>query len=103
MDDVPSFDADAVAAICRHMNDDHRADALLICQHLAGAHDAVDAETVGVDATRMHFAVRRADGSVRSTAVAFAAPVAERAQVRTAVVELYERACAAAGRVPRGH
>lgn len=94
---------DAVTAICRHMNDDHRDDGVLICRHLAGVPDAVDAEAVGVDAEGMSFAVRRADGSTQPVSVAFGAPVTERAQVRTAVVELYERACAAAGVEPRPH
>ena len=94
---------DAVAAICRHMNEDHRDDGVLICRQVAGVPDAVDAEAVGVDAERMHFSVLHADGSSSAVSVAFAQPVTERAQVRTAVVELYERACAAAGVEPRPH
>jgi len=100
---APAFPPDAVAAICRHMNDDHRADAVLICRHLAGLGDAVDAETVDVDAEAMHFRVQCSDGTVRPASVAFAEPALERAQVRVAVVELYERACAAAGRPPHAH
>jgi len=103
MSDVSFLPPEAVAAICRHMNDDHRANALLICRHLAGVQDAVDAEAVDVDAERMSFAVRRADGTSTPVPVAFARPVTERAQVRTAVVELYERACAQAGVEPRPH
>jgi putative heme iron utilization protein len=94
---------DAVVAICRHMNEDHRADALLICQALAGAARAVDAETVGVDTDAMRFAVRTADGSRREVTVPFAEPVTERAQVRSAVVELHARARAAAGVTPSEH
>ena len=94
---------DAVAAICRHMNDDHRDDALLIATHLAGVEGAVDAETTGVDAQAMHFLVRRSDGSTQETSVAFAQPVTARPEVRAAVVEMYERACAAAGLPPRAH
>lgn len=85
---------DAVAAVCRHMNDDHRADALLICQRLGGAPDAVDAETVAVDARAIHFSVRPAAGPARAVTVAFAEPVRERAQLRSAVVELHARALA---------
>jgi putative heme iron utilization protein len=100
---VTTFAPDAVAAICRHMNEDHRADAVLICRHLAGVADVVDAETVAVDGHGMRFAVRASDGGAQEVTVAFAAPVAERAEVRTAVVELYERARAAAGLPPRAH
>ena len=98
-----TFGPDAVAAICRHMNDDHRADGLLICRHLGGVQDAVDAQAVGVDAAGMQFDVRRPDGTSRAVSVPFAAPVQERPQVRAAVVELYERACGAAGLTPRAH
>ena len=97
------FAADVVAAVCRHMNDDHRADSLLICRTLGAIPDAVDAEAVDVDSTAMHFQVTRSDGTTDSTAVPFATPALERPQVRIAVVELYERACAAAGIVPRSH
>lgn len=103
MSDPTFLSSEAVAAICRHMNDDHREDGLLICQHVAGVQDAVDAEAVDVDAERMFFVVRRADGTSTRVSVEFARPVTERAQVRTAVVELYERACAEAGVEPRPH
>ncbi len=89
---MQALDPDAVAAICRHMDDDHRAAGLLICQVLGGAPDAVDATTVGVDASGLRFLVRAADGATREVEVPFAAPVTERAQVRTAVVELHARA-----------
>jgi hypothetical protein len=85
------------------MNDDHRADSLLICQTLGATPDAVDAEAVDVDSTAMRFRVTRSDGTTDSTAVLFATPALARPQVRIAVVELYERACAAAGIVPRSH
>ena len=103
MTDSPTLSPDAVAAICRHMNEDHRDDAVLICRQLAGMPDAVDAEAVAVDTEQMRFAVRRPDGSTQQVSVAFVHPVTERAQVRAAVVELYERACAAAGVEPRPH
>lgn len=91
---------DVVAAVCRHMNDDHRADALLICRELAGCRDAVDAETVGVDGAALHLRVRQVDGTVTAVSVPFAVPVHERADVRRAVVELHERARLAAGPAP---
>jgi predicted RNA polymerase sigma factor len=97
------FAPEVVQAICRHMNDDHRADSLLICRTLGGAPDAVEATAVDVDGAAMRFQVARADGTVESAEVPFASPALERSHVRLAVVELYERACAAAGIVPRSH
>jgi hypothetical protein len=95
------FAPDVVAAICRHMNDDHAADCLLICRTLGGRPGTTHAEAVDVDSHGMRFRVT--DGEVAELTVPFAAPVTERPQVRVAVVELYERACAAAGIEPRGH
>lgn len=97
------FSPEVVAAICRHMNDDHRDDALLICRTLGRVPDAVDATAVHVDAAAMRFQVQRPDGTVEEAEVRFAEPALERSHVRLAVVELYERACAAAGIVPRSH
>jgi putative heme iron utilization protein len=97
-----TFPPDVVAAICRHMNDDHAADSLLICRTLAARPDATHAEAVGVDSEGMRFRVT-ADGRPEELTVPFATPAPERAQVRVAVVELYERACAAADLEPRGH
>ena len=97
------FAPDVVAAVCRHMNDDHAEDALLICRALGGAPGAVEARAVDVDATGMRFAVAEPGGATRDVVVAFPAPVSERAQIRLAVVQLYENACSAAGTAPRGH
>lgn len=99
-----SFSAEVVAAVCRHMNDDHADDSLLICRTLGGRPTATAARAVGVDGEGMQFEVEM-DGESRRTAVRFGAPVSERAQIRLAVVELYELACAAAGIAARdtGH
>lgn len=97
-----TFPPDVVAAICRHMNDDHAQDSLLICRTLGGRPQATHAEAVDVDSAGMRFRVT-SDGEPEELTVAFATPAAERAQVRVAVVELYERACAAAGLEPRAH
>lgn len=99
---APTFPPDVVAAICRHMNDDHAQDSLLICRTLGGRPDATHAQAVGVDRDGMRFRVTAA-GHDDDVTVAFATPAPERAQVRVAVVELYERACAAAGVEPRAH
>jgi putative heme iron utilization protein len=96
------FGQDVVDAVCRHMNDDHGEDALLITRTLGGVPDASSAEAVGVDAEAMEFRVVVGAGR-RQVRVLFARPVTERPQIRTTVVELYERACRQAGIVPRGH
>ena len=98
-----TFPPDAVAAICRHMDEDHPEDALLIVRALGGVPDATAVRTVGVDGAGLRMAATRPDGAEVEVDVAFAAPVTERPQVRTAVVELYERACAVSGTAPRPH
>lgn len=85
------------------MNNDHRDDSLLICRTLGEVPDAVDATAVDVDPAGMRFDASRADGTTVTAKVSFATPALERPQVRVAVVELYERACAAAGVTPRPH
>jgi putative heme iron utilization protein len=91
-----TFPDDVVAAVCRHMNDDHADGSLLICRVLGGRPDAVGAVAVGVDAAGMTFEV---DGA--PVTVPFASPAPTRADVRVSVVELYERArSGATGAVP---
>ncbi len=91
-----TFSPDVVAAICRHMNDDHPDDALLICRTLGGQPDAARVRTVGVDGQALHLQAEVAGRPV-PVCVAFATPVQEWAEVRQAVVELQARACAQMG------
>lgn len=93
-----TFPDDVVAAVCRHMNDDHAADALLIVQTLGGRPGARSAVAVGVDAAGMTFEV---DGA--PVPVPFLAPAPTRPEIRVAVVALYERARAEAGLPAQGH
>lgn len=98
-----TFSPDVVAAICRHMNEDHPDDALLICRTLGGQPDAARVRTVGVDGEALHLQAEVAGRPV-GVSVPFAAPVRERAQVRQAVTQLHARACAQAGvPAPGGH
>ncbi|GAB1822917.1 DUF2470 domain-containing protein [Herbidospora sp. RD11066] len=90
--------SDAVEAIKKHMNDDHAADALLIVRALGGKPDATAARTTDVDTEAIHF---EADGD--PITVKWPAPITERAQVRKAVVELYQQSCEILGVEPRGH
>ncbi|GAA2308325.1 hypothetical protein GCM10010149_68020 [Nonomuraea roseoviolacea subsp. roseoviolacea] len=92
------FTAEAVEAIKRHMNDDHGGDALLIVRGLGGRPEATSALTSGVDGEAIEFTV---DGGER-VRVPWGETLTERAQVRTAVVRLYRRACEELGVEPRG-
>ncbi|MDF5751769.1 DUF2470 domain-containing protein [Spongiactinospora sp. TRM90649] len=95
------FSDDVVAAVTRHMNDDHGDDALLICRSLGGRPEATAARTTGVDSGGMDFAAV-VDGAEVAVRVPFAAPITERAQIRLEVVRMYREACAALGVPPRG-
>lgn len=85
------FPPDVVAAVCRHMDDDHAAEALLICRTLGGVPDATGVAARDVDRTAISFVAATPHGE-RVVRVPFGRPVAERADLRHAVVELYERA-----------
>lgn len=85
------FPADVVAAVCRHMDDDHRDDALLICRTLGGQPAATQVRTVGVDTEAMDFVVT-VDGRPTPVRVPFGRPISQRPEIRTAVVELARRA-----------
>jgi putative heme iron utilization protein len=90
------FDPDVVAAVTRHMNDDHAADSLAICRTLGGQPDAEQATMAGLDADGVDFTavVGGRDVTVR---VPFSAPVADRGQVRAEVVRMAMEARAARG------
>ncbi|MDG4830881.1 DUF2470 domain-containing protein [Solwaraspora sp. WMMD1047] len=90
------FTPDVVAAISRHMNDDHAADSLLICRALGGRPDATAARMTGMDATGIDFTVTVPAGAV-PVRVPFAHRLTERGEVRREVVRLYRRACALLG------
>ena len=96
MPDAPAFPDDVVRAVCAHMNDDHRADALLICRTLGGQPGADDVRTTGVDGAALHLTAT-VGGAQVPVQVPFARPVTERRELRAAVVELAERARTAGG------
>ncbi|MEO3854666.1 DUF2470 domain-containing protein [Acrocarpospora sp. B8E8] len=91
------FTDEAIAAIKRHMNDDHAADALLIVRALGGRPNATKAITTNVDGEAIYF---EADGD--EIRVPWSTTLTERAQVRAEVVKLYEQACATLGVPTRG-
>ena len=97
-----TFPPDVVEAVCRHMNDDHADDALLIVRALGGQPDAERVLTHGLDSDAMHFTAWTGDTSTE-VSVPFDEPVHERPHVRLAVVRMHERACDAAGLPRRAH
>jgi hypothetical protein len=90
------FDPDAITAVMRHMNDDHASDNLVIVQ-AHGVPDATAARMSGMTPDAIEFT---ADVGERSTLVAvpWPMPIATRADVRTAVVQVFHDACARLGR-----
>jgi putative heme iron utilization protein len=97
-----TFGPDVVAAVCRHMNDDHPADSLLICRTLGGHPDATAARMTGLDAQGADFEVT-IEGGVEQVRLPWSRTLTERPQIRQEVVRMYEQACAAAGVAPRPH
>ncbi|MER7001463.1 DUF2470 domain-containing protein [Dactylosporangium sp. NPDC000555] len=94
------FPPEVVAAVSRHMNDDHTDDALLICRTLGGRPAATRARTTGLDADGIEFAVT-VDGAEVPVRIPFAARLTERAQIRQEVVRMYRDACHQLGIPPR--
>ena len=94
------FTPDVVAAVCRHMNEDHPEDSLLICRTLGGKPDATAARMVGLDESGADFEVT-VDGRRERVRLPWSTTVTERPQIRREVVRMYDEACAAAGVAPR--
>ncbi|MFJ6197347.1 DUF2470 domain-containing protein [Micromonospora sp. NPDC092111] len=94
------FGPDVVGAVSRHMNEDHAADALLICRTLGGCPTATRARTTGLDGDGMDFVVT-VDGVDVPIRVPFAHRLTERAEIRREVVRMYREACRHLGIEPR--
>jgi putative heme iron utilization protein len=94
------FPPEVVAAVSRHMNDDHAADSLLICQALGGLPTATRARATGLDADGMDFAVTVDDIEIPAR-IPFGHRLTERAEIRREVVRMYRAACAQLGVEPR--
>ena len=109
MSDVPSpFSADVVAAIARHMNDDHAEDNVTICRGLGGQPGTTAATMTGMTPDGIVFAatVEGADHGQTDQVdvlVPWAEPITERAQVRAEVVRMHTEASTALGLPPREH
>jgi hypothetical protein len=96
---MQSFSPEIVDAVLRHMNSDHRDDNLVIVR-ANGAPDATDSTMTALDSAGGVWAVRRGDED-SDLRVAWPVPVAERADIRKAVVVLYRTACRQLGIEPR--
>lgn len=94
------FGPDVVAAVARHMNDDHDDDSLLIVQTLGGVPDATAAEVSHLDGEGVDFAVTVGADQV-TVRLPWARPLTERPEIRQEFVRLYQEAAAARGVTPR--
>jgi hypothetical protein len=88
--DATPFTPDAVAAICRHMNDDHPDDCVRMVRGLAGV-DADRVTMTGLDADRAYFHVESPEAV--DVSLAWSEHLTERGQVRVEVVRMHEEAC----------
>ena len=98
---MPTFSADIVTAVLRHMNNEHMDDALLISQAFGSA-DADSATMTDLDENGGTF-MYSVGAAEHTVVVPWTAPISERAEIRREVVVMYERACAALGVEPRAH
>lgn len=94
------FSPEVVAAIARHMNDDHADDNVTICRGLGGQPDATAATMTGMTPGGIEFAAT-VDGAPVPVVIPWGEPITERAQVRMEVVRLHAEAAAALGLPPR--
>lgn len=90
MTDGP-FTSDVVAAIVRHMNEDHADDTLLMVRVLGGLPDAERAAMTSVDALGADF-VACVGGDEVPVRLEWGKRLTERKQVRQEVVRLYREA-----------
>jgi len=95
------FSPEVVAAVTRHMNDDHPEDTLLIVRAFGGLPEATAARMTGLDGTAGEYAAT-VDGREVEVRVPWSQPLTERAQIRAEVVRLYQEACERLGVAPRG-
>lgn len=98
---MPTFEADIVAAVLRHMNEDHPEDNLLIARAF-GSKDAWAATMIGLDGDGGSWAYLIGDDE-RELTVPWSGAITERAEIRREIVVLYDAACAKLGVEPRPH
>jgi hypothetical protein len=97
------FAPEIVAAVLRHMNDDHTDDNVLIARAF-GDEPVESARMTGFDSEGGDWIVAQPDGSEAELRVSWpGGTIAERPQVRQQIVALYDAACARLGVEPRPH
>ena len=99
------FDESVLAAVLGHMNDDHRADNVLIARAFGPVDDAVDdAAMTGYDGQGGSWEASLSDGTTVHVRVDWpGGPITERPDVRREIVALYDAACRRLGVQPRPH
>jgi hypothetical protein len=99
--DPDRFAPDDTAAVMRHMNHEHTADALLIAQGLGGVTDGTAAVVSDLDKLGLVLDVE-VDGGRREVRVPWSTRLEVRPQLRPEIAQLYRDACAALGVPARG-
>ena len=87
--------ATVAAGVVAHMNDDHAEANLMYVRHLAGLADATEASMVGIDRHGVTLQAATPSGP-RQARLAFPEPLSHPDDARPAVIELLQRARAAA-------
>ncbi|MGE3622159.1 MAG: DUF2470 domain-containing protein [Acidimicrobiia bacterium] len=101
-DDIPQpFGPDVVAAVARHMNDDHAEDNVLIVRALGAVPDATAATMTGMDGAAIEFEAV-VEGRAVPVRIPWSHPLTERAEVRGEVARMYQDACRQLG-LPARH
>jgi hypothetical protein len=89
---VPNFEPSIVAAVLRHMNDDHTDDSLLIVRAYA-APDATAAVMTGLDHRGGTWSYLAADGPAEIT-LPWSREISERGEIRREIVAMHDTASA---------
>lgn len=79
---------EVVSAVCRHMNEDHAADLLV----MVGRDDVATARVTGLDPQALHVVADLHSGATEEIALPWPGPLRSRADIRTYVVEMHNRA-----------
>lgn len=101
MSDAAWLTDEALAAIARHMNDDHADDNVVICQGLGGRADTASAVFITMTTAEAVFVATDSGGSDHEVRVPFANEVTARPEVRAEIADLYHRSAAILGLPPR--
>lgn len=99
-----TFDADALAGVLGHMNNDHADDNLLIARAFSPLADVISSTMADFDGAGGQWRIVTADGTEDVLRVPWpGGEISERREVRREIVALYDAACARLGIQPRPH